>query len=121
MDIAFKDAVSKEWWSAERIHRDNDFLALSYREGHWWIYSTLSGMPYLRVPFKHKADALALGQALHRWYGEYMFIWTEWGHTVDLPALVQYTIPNGQAIYAAIERLKEQEIVYDLDIFHGLI
>lgn len=123
MDIGFKDHISGERWVAERVHRDCDFLGVVKMEGYWYIINIVSGAPLFRVGMVNKQDALTLGLALHNWFSEYFFIWTakDWGTSIDLPGLLRYTIPQGLAIYAAIERFKQYEVANDLCEFSGLI
>lgn len=125
MQITYKDGISGERWLGFTVHPENDYICVTMRDGAYFIYNTVTGKPFLKIAFATKDAALSFGKMLHEWYGQYMWLWDdpEWVKR-DLPALVQYTIPQGVQILEALEKMKHMEIVDESTIrqlFSGLV
>lgn len=119
--LSYKDAVTRELWMADSIHPDEEFICVSKRDGYYWIYNVLTGKPFLRIRFTDKQTATDFGMMLHKWYGEYFWIWTakDW-RDADIPSLLQYTIEKGVEIYERITKLHGQ-VCSNLDFFSGMV
>jgi hypothetical protein len=111
----YRDALTGEIWMGDLITPTNDFLVLTKRDGSWQIFHTVTGRPFLKVRFTDKEVAKTFGDLIHRWYGEYLWIWEdkEWCGK-DIPRLVQYTIPKGTYIHDAIRWMETQDYIQDL-------
>jgi hypothetical protein len=121
MQISYKDAITGQRWMADRVNEDDEVLCISKREGYFYIFSTITGKPYIKARFTTKAIAMQMGQMLHNWYGEYFWILNDpdW-RTKDIPSLVRYTIPNGERKDDLLKGMTYETILYDLRMFEGL-
>jgi hypothetical protein len=122
MQMSYKDATSGKLWIADPVDEENEYLCVSKREGNYYIFNAMNGKPFIKAKFGTKELALEMGKLLHKWYGEYFWIWEDpdWAKR-DLIQLTQYTIPHGEEINAIIKGWKADEVIINLNIFSRFI
>lgn len=108
--IAFKDALG-ERWNGYQVHPDEEFICVIKWQGAYQIFNTVTGKPFLPILFPTKELALQFGAYLHQWYGEYFWLWSnkDWVQA-NIPQLVQYTIPNGVAIFETLQSVRHKTV-----------
>lgn len=120
MQITYRDGITKDRWLGETVE-GSEVLCVSKRDGFWQVYDVRTGRPFIKVKFVRREDALAFGKRLHGWYGEMLWIGDDpqW-KGINIPQLVQYTIPNGEEIHQMIQSMEKREFIQELDYMEGV-
>ena len=84
-------------------------LAVSPSGSYWKVYDLESGKCFLPFSFRNKDDALYVAEWLGRMYGEYLILLKEY-EPAPVIAMCQLSIPHGQEIYRAAQKLEDHVV-----------
>ena len=90
-----------------------------YNRDTFKIYGILSHMPFIPNKFYDFYEAIEVAEYLEKAYDEYLEIW-EADPSLDIPLVTRFTIPDGDRIFVALNKLEGQDIISKQDFFSVL-
>ena len=90
-----------------------------YNKHTFTIYGILSHMPFIPNKFYDFYEAIEVAEYLEGVYDEYLEIW-EADPSLDIPLVTRFTIPDGDRIFVALNKLEDQDIISKEDFFTAL-
>lgn len=98
---------------------DRHLVVTAYRS-KWRIFQVYGGLPIFNAWIATIEDAVQIAKFISEKYGEFLSIWEVWTD-VDVLAIARLSIPDGEAIYQALQELDDQNKLISYRDFINLV